>query len=722
MKKYLFILISILVSVSGMAQRSQGGFPMPEKLPLRGGVLKSIVDEWVEMPLFDMSMVQQDSLQLRIGGWQFAHPFEVNLTPENSGIVSVLEDGTKVWRLKIRSLNALSVNLIFDKFHLEGEAKVFLYDPERQNVLGAFTSANNRVDSVFATTPIDGDEIVVEYVEPVGSSGVLSVGSVNHAFRDFRALPSFGRAASCLQDVSCVEGVNDLSRRSVAMLMINGSNMCSGSLINNTSGDGTPYFLTAAHCFTLTSSQKTSAELAETCVLYFNYESPHCFSSIQGTLEMSLSGATLVAMQSANDMVLLKLDEKPPLEYNTYYSGWNISESFGSGVYTVHHPQGDVKKYTTSTATPVKGTFTSSSIDLSKNVHWIVKGWENGVTEGGSSGAPLFDSEGHIIGSLTGGYEPSGCDEENRDAFYRINTVWKGRIKTSALSPFLDPNSSDATVFGGAEPYEYHCNRISNYEEGTALYESNKDEYVAGNNSLSINEYAERYETTGGTLYGAFFIPEYGKYSEDDEVMMNVYSGEDKPEKLLYQQRIRITDTHYSGSSFVTDTPSYYLSRDFYLHFDTPVTVDSVFFVSVSVPESPQNSFGIYATNGNSKNTAFFKQDGEWQPFTKHPIMASASSLMIEPQLLPHKFTSTKDVKAEQKTLVYPNPAQSEITLSFTERPLSVCLYNLQGVRLNSFTPNDLSYKIDLKNYPQGVYIIEVQYQNEIEKIKLLKQ
>ncbi len=705
-----------------MSQRSQGGFPMPEKLPLKGGVLKSIVDEWVEMPLFDMSMVQRDSLQFRIGGLQFAHPFAVDLTPENSGVTSTLEDGTKVWRLKIRSLNALSVNLIFNKFHLEGESKVFLYDPERKNVLGAFTAANNREDSIFATSPIDGDEIVVEYVEPKGSSGVLSVGNVNHAFRDFRSLPSFGRSASCLQDVSCVEGVNDESRRSVAMLMINGSNMCSGSLVNNSSGDGTPYFLSAAHCFSLISANKTNAELATTCVLYFNYESPHCFSNIQGTLEMSVSGSTLVAMQSSNDMLLLKLDEKPPLEYNTYYSGWNTSESVAVGVYTVHHPQGDVKKYTKSTVAPVKGTFTSSSVDLSSNVHWIVKGWENGVTEGGSSGAPLFDSNGRIIGSLTGGYEPSGCDEENRDAFYRINTVWTSRIKTKALSPFLDPNNSGVVSMDGAEPYEYHCSRITNYEVGTELYESNKDEYVAGNNSLGICEYAERYKTTGGTLYGVFFIPEYGKYSEEDEVMMNVYSGEDKPEKLLYQQRVRVTDTHYSGSSFLTEEPSYYLSREFYLHFDTPVPVDTVFFVSVSVPKSPKNAFGIYATKGNSINTAFFEQDGEWKPFTKHPIMESASSLMIDPQLLPHKFSDIKEVEAEPKLKVYPNPTQSEITLSFSERPCKVCVYNLQGVSFDSFIANDLICNIDVRNYPQGIYIVEVRYRNGIEKVKLLKQ
>ena len=161
--------------------------------------------------------------------------------------------------------------------------------------------------------------------------------------------------------------------------------------------------------------------------------------NVLGSLEFSLSGAELISHITSNDMLLLKLNETPPLEYSTYYAGWNTSKTISNNVYTFHHPQGDVKKYSLSKSAPETGTFYFDNINFSSNVHWLVDGWQIGLTEAGSSGSPLFDSEDRVIGALTGGYDPSGCGKRNLDAFYRLNAAWTSRMNKNTLSSHLDP-------------------------------------------------------------------------------------------------------------------------------------------------------------------------------------------------------------------------------------------------------------------------------------------
>jgi hypothetical protein len=69
---------------------------------------------------------------------------------------------------------------------------------------------------------------------------------------------------------------------------------------------------------------------------------------------------------------------------------------------------------------------------------WVVT-WSQGVTEGGSSGSPLFGGDHRIVGQLAGG--PSGCgSSDQRDAYGRFDNSWTGGgTKSTRLSNWLDP-------------------------------------------------------------------------------------------------------------------------------------------------------------------------------------------------------------------------------------------------------------------------------------------
>ena len=174
------LLLSIFSVYSGYSQISQGGEP------LTVFELKSVVKKTVEMPPFNQAMqLVEENAARNIGKlkpFRFAHPFEVNLTTENSGEWYQAENGWMVWKLNIRSEGAKSLNLIFDKFKLPDNTRLFIYN--ENNLLGAYTSFNNKLTGKFAIAPISGDEITVQYEVngDVKSTSPFIISKVNHDF------------------------------------------------------------------------------------------------------------------------------------------------------------------------------------------------------------------------------------------------------------------------------------------------------------------------------------------------------------------------------------------------------------------------------------------------------------------------------------------------------------------------------------------------------------
>ena len=92
-----------------------------------------------------------------------------------------------------------------------------------------------------------------------------------------------------------------------------------------------------------------------------------------------------------------------PTSYNAYYAGWNNGTSGSPSGVSIHHPSGSAKKISTYNSSLSSATYNGGA----NSAHWMVT-WSattngHGVTEGGSSGGPIFDQNGRIIGQLTGG-------------------------------------------------------------------------------------------------------------------------------------------------------------------------------------------------------------------------------------------------------------------------------------------------------------------------------
>ncbi len=444
MKRILNLLITVvLFALTGSlySQISVGGNPLSFNQETVKVLTAKVLT--ATMPFVDEEALRQEDLitdKIKDMPWRFGQNINVSLNLSNSGLTDYLPDGSKLWRLRIYSQGARSINLTFDNYRLPDGAKLYIYNDDKSEVLGAFTSFNNQEDRFFATTLISGDAVTLEYFEPanVPFVGELNLSRVTHGYRGIKDyLKDLGDAGSCQINAHCSQGTGwENQIRSVCMLVTGGSGFCTGALINNTANDGTPYVLTANHC-------STSNDWAS-WVFWFNWEASGCTNPTSSPSYNSISGSNLKARNAGSNFCLVQMNTTPPSNYNVYYAGWDRSGTAATSGMAIHHPSGDIKKISPCGAM-TQETYSSASC-------WKAPWSSAACTEPGSSGSPLFNQNKRIVGQLYGG--PSSCGASQMYDYYgRFDVSWTGGGSNSTrLSNWLDPSSTGATTIDGYDP------------------------------------------------------------------------------------------------------------------------------------------------------------------------------------------------------------------------------------------------------------------------------
>ncbi|WP_438426397.1 GEVED domain-containing protein [Aquimarina macrocephali] len=411
----LLLVIALCSSITAYSQIGQGGEPLFSN----ERVSKTSQIPGVTLPKLDIAkLLKEDALESsKDVPMRFAYAHKTNLNPRNSGKWYTNSKGDRYWLIEIESKGALSLNLTFSNFKIPEGGKLFVYNRDKSDVRGAFTSANNKNSKRLGLAPVKGDKIIVEYFQPaqVKQQPDLNISAVAHDYRGIMTMvKNFGDSGSCNNNVVCAEGDPWRDQiRSVALAILgNGTRWCSGSLMNNTANNGTPYFLTANHC--------TSGRDVTNWVFVFNYESPGCSNNSDGSTSQSISGSQMMDSGSGSDYALLKLSSTPPSAYNVYYSGWDATGSIPTKTTGIHHPAGDVKKISfDSDPSSITSYYGGSG---SGTTHWRVSDWDDGTTEGGSSGSPLYDQNKRVVGQLHGG--DAACGNNSPDWYGRLSVTY----------------------------------------------------------------------------------------------------------------------------------------------------------------------------------------------------------------------------------------------------------------------------------------------------------
>ena len=235
-------------------------------------------------------------------------------------------------------------------------------------------------------------------------------------------------SGSCNIDVMCQPDYLNQGRAVARMVYVkdNGSYLCTGTLLNDAKSSGTPYFLTANHCI---SSQ---AEASSLMTNWF-YTSSSCNSgSLSPATQRLTRGASLLYSTANTDTSFLQLNEAPPSGVVFAGSYFGAGLNTGSPIVGVHHPDGDPQKLSIGSVTGYGQCADGNCKDLTDTgANFYGVNWQQGTTEGGSSGSALLFAIGekrYVTGTLFGGR--ASCQTPNgKDYYGRFDLPYKAKIK-----------------------------------------------------------------------------------------------------------------------------------------------------------------------------------------------------------------------------------------------------------------------------------------------------
>jgi hypothetical protein len=272
---------------------------------------------------------------------------------------------------------------------------------------------------------VEGDQAVLEIELPAGVDPMslrVSLPGISHRYasEDLRRRMYHGEAASCHVNAMCSVAKDSSNVKAVAWMTFRKSDGkwygCSGTLLNDKKSDYIPYILTANHCI----PDKTVASTVEVA---WNYHTVSCKdSTIDPTSTSQTGGAEWLYSSGVNDGSFIRLNFQPPRGLT--YAGWDARTPntlpSNMEVYSLHYPKGDTQKYSSGMVDqyasyvnfalcPLLTKFCDDKTSfepLSKYPFYYVR-WSEGSTEEGSSGGPLFSSNGQVIGAAYSTLLPS---------------------------------------------------------------------------------------------------------------------------------------------------------------------------------------------------------------------------------------------------------------------------------------------------------------------------
>lgn len=445
MKKLIFILACIIfcnICIVGQVETRYypdgGALENIKQLQKRtkSSTLKS-------MPSFDKQKLIDEDKKMEGSDvpFQFGKGFDINMKLDEGQWMNTANG--RIWSATFYSPGAYSINFVFDDFYLAKGAELYIVNEEGTMLYGPVVHENNTTSGYFLTDLIQGDNVTVYLFEPTASIGNsrLTIKRVVHGYKDVFSEEKSLRSTNQHYDVMCYPEWSKEADAVVRLLTNMGTAFCSGSMLMTTDKSFKPYILTAFHCYDIglsTGATLSPAEIAEAerTLFQFQYRRVNCNSSTILN-SRSFNGATFRAGWQNTDFTLLEINHDLRNDPTLTWLGWDIGGAIPQTGTTIHHPGGQVMKITKDNH---RLTSNGRVIDWNDgtqspaNSHWTAV-FDLGYTEGGSSGAPLFDSYKRVIGQLHGG-------EGNTKHFGKLSQSYNGGGSSNTrLRDWLNPTN-----------------------------------------------------------------------------------------------------------------------------------------------------------------------------------------------------------------------------------------------------------------------------------------
>lgn len=198
-------------------------------------------------PSFDVQkLIEEDKLKEELDvPFRFGKGFDTNITLAD-GEWTEVENG-RLWSMEFKSKDAFSINFVFNQFYLPDSAELYISNSSGTVLFGPVTSKQNTKNGFFLTDLIQGDVATIYLFEPDGKKGKsqLIIKRVVHAYKNLfsnKAFGNFGGSGTCNNDIACFPAWDEESDAVGLVLLSNGEELCSGSLLMTADRSFRPYF------------------------------------------------------------------------------------------------------------------------------------------------------------------------------------------------------------------------------------------------------------------------------------------------------------------------------------------------------------------------------------------------------------------------------------------------------------------------------------------------
>ncbi len=733
--KNRILLLALASSTLSFAQISEGGLPTSFKKTIQGDFVDTSIDyQIVELQKPNMAVVLANDIEASEKGkpYQIAKNIPTNLSILNAGTWTTLSNGNKIWKLALKVKDAQALSLCFSTpVSIPEGGKLFVYNKKKTQYIGAFTA---KTPSFQAMELIQGEVLTLEYFSPDGQTTLptLEISEVAYYYRGvedriaiFRDgyIQNQTKAQACEVDVACSEITGWEEQRDAAVHYSfssgGGTYVCSGSVVNNTAGNCKPYILTANHC-----GEPTSSSAISNHIWYFNYQRPTCSpgntNPYNGARSQTVSGGILRASSqngthvgtgnqvSGSDFVLVELNSNIPSSYNPYFAGWNRATSPSSSGVGIHHPAGNEKKISTYTNGLFSATYNGGWSGAHWGVTWAATTNGHGVTEGGSSGSPLFNNNGLIVGHLSGG--SSFCNATSASDLYgKFYKAWEsdGNSNNSKLKPWLDPNNTGVTSLNGTYA---PCTGSGNNGGGNNGGGSSTLAGGCNATSTTCDEYIENV-----TLNTINKTSACDNYSDFTSISTTLQKGQS------YDLVITPFANGQSGAAYTNDELAAWI--DWNNDGDFNDGGEQVGYVIVA--QGWNSTFNFTVPNTATSGVHRLRVRISYQPQGNISSCGSSTSGEVEDYKVVIPGLNSIDENNLQDVSIYPNPTKNSLTIDLSkinETVYSVELRDITGRLIQSTTNVTSRVVFDLTKQSKGFYTVNISSQSGIYTRKIIKQ
>ena len=672
------------------------------------------------------SLISAEESSLLRDRYAIALPIDTDLSMQRNGVCRYDSNGNAVWELALRAKGACSLQFFFDQFELPKGSRLFILSPQGEVLKGAFTEANNTRLGTLSTAPVKSDWVVLRYEAPIGSTQapLLHIASVSYGFRELAPFPAEDKHEKgepwmrgtypCAPNIVSLPKLDEV-KRSLVLMIVRGTTVCTGALINNTSKDGTAYVLTASHCVNGSFAQKGDRafmdESARQTVFFFNFYSPIGNKLIRGVEEQSLAGAEIVAIDEAHDLCLLRIVgvEKEgktasggiPITYQPYFAGWNATGKPKGPFYGIHCPSASVARYNLCEEESLSLSDFDAGAMVWNSSHFHIKRWDIGTTAGGSSGSPLLDNKLHIIGALTGG--KSYCETPINDFYYSIERCFTGSgVDSLYLKPFLDPSGTGATTCDGLDPYAPLSMRLLSHHRYAPWRDS--VETVAPPSEIDglLTAYPIKAKSE---LHGVILVAET-PYADDGALQIVAYAkGADGGLRELYRADYTLPAFQRiagGGTEFIERTLTGPIATYIPLRNIVSLNKGEMLYIGLETKQGKRLPFVPYRTKAtaNLSGATLYRTIGSTEYVNSAPYKGYYwIDALVKPNEQPTDSLQTK--RPIPTAFVFGNVLRIIIPKNF-DREVTASLYTMRGEQLISRTTQEEVCDIVLPETARG--------------------